>query len=260
MFLARQLDVQYVMSVNSLHFRGFGQLSFLSKRLAKIIVPGESVAADVARGYPRFAGRIEQVNIGTFVSDTVGCFRQLGQVGNIVIAADIVDAEELSTLLGAIRHLMIDGQEFMLLIMVEGSAERPLRNMLGGMELSQIVTIIPKMKTLSPVLEAGDVFVRPLMDRTFNPLLLEAMGAGTAVVGCKGGVDDLMVDGETCVVFDPDDELSIYDSLRKLFNQPEFARNLAKSAQQHLRENHTVSKMVSAILQSYRQVVGLDED
>ena len=250
--LARHLDVPYVMNVNSLHGRKFGQLSFSSKRLAKIMVPAESIAADVARMYPRFTERIERINIGTFVSDTVGCFRKLGQVGSIVIAADIVEAEEFLTLFGAIKHLATDGQEFMLLVMVDGRAEKPLREMLGEMGLSQIVTIIPKMNTLGPVLEAGDVFVRPLVDNAFNPLLLEAMGAGAAVAGCKGGVDDLMVDGQTCVVFDPEDELSIYDSLRKLFNQPEFARNLAKSAQQHLRENHSVSKMISAILKSYR--------
>ena len=87
----------------------------------------------------------------------------------------------------------------------------------------------------------------------FNPLLLEAMSAGATVAGCKGGVEDLIIKGQTAVVFDPDDELSIYGSLQQLLNKREMARQLARGAQEHLRENYTVSKMVSSILQTYSE-------
>jgi glycosyltransferase involved in cell wall biosynthesis len=65
-------------------------------------------------------------------------------------------------------------------------------------------------------------------------------------------VDDLISDGENCAVFDPADELSIYSSLQKLLDSPELARRLASGAQQYLRENHSVSKMVAEIIQAYR--------
>jgi glycosyltransferase involved in cell wall biosynthesis len=64
-------------------------------------------------------------------------------------------------------------------------------------------------------------------------------------------VDDLIIDGQTAVVFDPADELSIVDTLSRLLNKRDFARKIAKSAQQHLKDNHTVSRMVSDILRSY---------
>jgi len=62
----------------------------------------------------------------------------------------------------------------------------------------------------------------------------------------------LIIEGKTAVVFDPDDELSIYNCLRQLFDRREFARQLARGAQQYLRENYSVSKMISSTLQIYR--------
>jgi len=64
----------------------------------------------------------------------------------------------------------------------------------------------------------------------------------------------LIIDGKTAVVFDPEDELSIYGSLQRLFDRRELTRQLACGSQEYLRENYTVSKMVSDILQTYREV------
>ena len=248
--LARQLGLPYVLTVNSLQKR-FSQLSISSKRLAKIIVPAESIAANIAKVYPRFAERIEQVNIGTFAAETTGCFGQPGRLASMVTAGPLRDESDFENLLGAVKHLAIDGYEFMLVVIGGGRAERGLRKLLAELGLLQIVTIVPKLQPWRAVLAAGDIFIQPVADNAFNPLLLEAMSVGAAVAGCKGGVDDLIIEGKTAVVFDPDDELSIYNSLRRLLDSKELARRLAGGAQERLRENHSVSKMISSILRIY---------
>jgi glycosyltransferase involved in cell wall biosynthesis len=78
------------------------------------------------------------------------------------------------------------------------------------------------------------------------------MSVGSAVAGCKGGVDDLIIEEETAVVFDPNDEISIRSSLQRLFDSRELAQQIAESAQEYLRKNHTVSEMVSSMLRIYR--------
>ncbi len=82
-------------------------------------------------------------------------------------------------------------------------------------------------------------------------LLLDAMSIGQAVAACKGGVDDLIIVGKTAVIFDPDDELSIYQSLKQLLDEKNYARQLAANAQQHLRDNYSVSAMVESFLRIY---------
>ena len=259
--LARQLDLPYVLTVNSLqkrwrhlvYQRRIHPLSISSKHCAKIIVPAESIGANIAEVYPRFAERIEQINVGTFVGENSGCFCEVSRLASMVTAHPLDNVDEFENLFGAVRHLVIDRYEFMFVVIGGGRAERQLRKLLAALDLLPIVTIVPRLKPWCSVLAAGDIFIQPVASSAFNPLLLEAMSVGAAVAGCKGGVDDLIIEDQTAVVFDPDDELSIYGSLQQLFNRREWARQLARGAQEYLRENHTVSQMISSTLRTYRE-------
>ena len=259
--LARQLDLPYVLTVNSLqkrwrHFTCQRQIHplFISSNLcAKIIVPAKSIAANFAEVYPRFAERIAQINIGTFVGESSGCFCEPSRLPSMVIAHPLDNVDEFENLFGAVKHLAIDGYEFMLVVIGSGRAERQMRRLLAALGLLQTVTIVPRLRPSRSALAAGDIFIQAQPSTAFNPLLLEAMSVGAAVAGCKGGVDDLIIDDKTAVVFDPGDELSIMGSLQRLLDRRELARQIARGAQQYLRENHTVSNMISSILQTYRK-------
>ena len=248
--LAWQLDLPYLLMVNSLQKR-FGRFFISPNRCAKIIVPAESIAANVAKIYPAFTDRIERINIGTFASETSSCFRQPNWLASMVTTHPLNDESDFENLFGAVRHLAIDGYEFMLVITGGGRAEKHVWKLLTALGLSQIVTIVPRMEMLRSVLAAGDIFIQPQPNNAFNPLLLEAMSVGAAVASCKGGVDDLIIEDKTAVVFDPTDELSIYGTLQRLFDRRELAQQIATAAQQYLRENYTVSNMISSTLRAY---------
>ncbi|MBW8039280.1 MAG: glycosyltransferase family 4 protein [Planctomycetes bacterium] len=261
--LARQLDLPYVLTVNSLQKRWRHLVyqrqkhppSISSNHCAKIIVPAKSIAANVAELYPRFAERIEQINIGTFVAESSRCFCEPSRLPSMVIAHPFDNVDDFENLFGAVRHLSIEGYEFMSVVIGSGRAERQLRKLLAALDLLQTVTIIPKLRPWRLVVGAGDIFIQPVPSTAFNPLLLEAMSVGTAVAACRGGVEDLIIEEQTAIVFNPDDELGIYNSLQRLFDRRELARQIARGAQQYLRENHTVSNMISSMLRTYRQAV-----
>ena len=250
--LAKKLAVPYILTVHSLLNRR-KQLFISTKRLSKLIVPAQSIAANMTGIQPKLAGRTEVINMGSFTEDCSSCFSRPGKLANVVVAASFDRADDFASLLAAVRHLAIDGFEFMLVIIGTGRAESALRKLLAEQGLSQITTLISQVRSWRPILAASDIFISPQPSNTFDPVLLEAMSVGTAVAGCKGGVDDLIIDGRTALVFDPDDELSIYSCLQRLFSRPEFARQLANQAQQYVRENHSVSNMISSIIQTYRQ-------
>jgi len=250
--LARELDLPYILAVNSLQKR-FGRLSISRSRCAKIIVPAKSIAGNVSELYPEFSDRIEQINIGTFVTKKAVCFSESGRLASMLTVHPLDNVGEFEKLIGAVKHLVVNGYEFMLVIMGGGRAESGLRELLASEGLLQTVIIIPRLEPWRSVLGAGDIFVQPQPRTAFDPLLLEAMSVGTAVAGCKGGVDDLFIDGQTAVVFDPNDELSIYSCLQGLFDRRELARKIAKGAQEYLKKNHTVSNMISSILRCYHE-------
>lgn len=248
--LAHRLDLPYVLMVNSLQKR-WGHLAVSSKHCTKIIVPTESIAANLASVHPNFSDRIEQINIGTFVTESRRCFSEPSRLATMVVADPLDKADDFENLFSVIRHLLIDDYEFMTVIVGGGRAERQLWKLLAALGLLHIVSIVPRHMPWRSVLAAGDIFIQPQPNFAFDPVLLEAMSIGSAVAGCKSGVDDLIIEDRTAVVFDPNDELSIKGTLQRLLDRREFARQIAGTAQQFLRENHSVSKMIAATLQAY---------
>jgi len=251
--LAHRLDLPYVLMVNSLRSR-WRHFS-ISKHCTKIIVPAKSIAANMTKAYRRFAERIQQINIGTFVDQDQVCFSDLSRLASMVIAHPLDNVADFENLFSAVRNLVINEYEFILAVIGAGRAERQLRKLLAALDLQQTVTIVPRLKPWRSILAAGDIFIQPQPNAAFNPFLLEAMSLGSAVAACKGGVDDLIIKDQTAIVFDPNDELSIRSNLQRLFDRKEFARQLARGAQDYVRENHSVSGMISATLKTYREAV-----
>lgn len=249
--LARRFDIPYVLTVNSLQ-RRWSPLSISSTHCAKIIVPAKSIAANMAKVHPRFADRIEQINMGAFVAETAGCFSEPSQLATLVTAHRFDNSDEFENLFGVVRHLLIHGYEFMMVVVGGGRAERQLWKLLAALGLLQIVTLVPRGMPWRSLLASGDIFIRPQPSSVFDPLLLEAMSLGVAVAGCSGGVDDLIIQDQTALVFDPNDDLSILRTLQRLLDRREVARQIAGTALEYIRKNHSVSKMISATIQLYR--------
>ncbi|MHC4507823.1 MAG: glycosyltransferase [Planctomycetota bacterium] len=251
--LARRLDLPYVLMVNSLQKRR-NALAVSATHCARFITPAKSVADNLAGLYPESADLIEQINIGTFISETGGCFSRPSRPAMIVMAHSSGKVDEFENVFGVIRHLLIDGYEFMMAVRGGGRAERPLWNLLAALGLLPVVTLVPRRMPWRPVATAGDIIIRPWPNHAFDPLLLEAMSVGTAVAGCRGAVDDLIIEDQTAVVFKPDDEVSIMHTVKRLLDRREFATHIARSAREYVRQNYTVSGMISAMFEVYREV------
>ena len=180
--LSHLLSLPYVLTVNSLQKRFF-QFFISSGRCARITVPAESIAANLAGISSRLARRIVQVNMGVFVGEDRGHFCNASLPVNVVIAHRLDDADDFEKVFGALRHLAIDGREFMLVIIGDGAEESQVRKLLGALGLSDMVTIVPLLKPWCSVLAVGDIFIRLVPNTAFDPLLLEAMSLGLAVQG-----------------------------------------------------------------------------
>lgn len=254
-WLSRHLNINYVMSINSIITR-FHYLSISSNRCKSIIVPTRTIAESLTAAYPKFSDRIHKINIGTFVSSTTACFSHSERIPGIIISNPLDNPQSLDNLFLSLHRLAIENYQFMVVLIGQGKAEKQIRKKLRTLGLLRIVTIVPRLAGLDSALSAADMFIIPRPASNFNTLLLAAMSAGSAVAASKGGVDDLIIDGKTAFTFNPDDQLSIYNCLKKIFDNREFARQIAQGAQQNLKQNHHVSDMVSQTISLYRQAAG----
>jgi glycosyltransferase involved in cell wall biosynthesis len=253
MQFARHLDLPYMLMIHSLHKR-WNTLSMSPRRCIKIVTPAQSITTNFAGLYPRYADLVRQINIGTFITNTGGCFSDPSRIPTFVLAHPFRRAGEFEKLFGALRHLHIEGHEFMVVVIGGGRAETHLWKFLAATGLLPIVTIVPRQTPWRVIFGAADVFIRPQPTKAFDPVLLEAMSVGLAVAGCRGGVDDLIIEDNTAVVFNPEDELSIVGTLQQLLSRREFARKIAKNAQEHLKKNHSVSNMIAAYIELYNEI------
>lgn len=250
--LARRLDVPYVLAINSLPNR-LRSVSISPRRCMKVLVPAETIRAGVTKTRFRFADRIRPINMGVFVRADPVCFSNPSRMPSIIVAHPLNRVSDFTSFLGAVKGLLSEGRELAVVIMGRGRAEHQLWRFLEQQGLSQAVTIVPVLNPWRSVLVAGDIFVQPQPTPRFSMFLLEAMSVGTAVAACKGGVDDLIIRDETALVFEPHSEASIRQALAKLLDDPEFARRLAGMGQEYVQRRHSVSGMVSAILDTYTE-------
>ena len=249
--IATHLDIPYVLTFNALQ-RSLFRPRLCPSHCADLIASSEVIADYLVKVYSRLSGRIEQINIGVFVDDTCACFSETSRVTSMVTAKTLDRLSDFEPLLNAVRHLAIDGYEFIYAIVGSGPAERQIHELIKGLGLSQLVTIIPAIDPIRTLFAGADIFIQPRPAAEFDSCLLEAMSVGTAVATARGGIDDLLIEDRTAVFFDPDDELRIYSALQKLFDQHDFARQLALTGQIHLRKHYSVSRMVDALIQTYR--------
>jgi glycosyltransferase involved in cell wall biosynthesis len=248
--LAHRLNLPYIQVINSLGKR-LGRVPLSPRRCRALIAPAQTVAASTAKAYPRYADRVRQINVGSFIEEDTVCFSDSSRLPSIVLAQRLQRVSDFESFFKVVKALLTDGYEFMVVLMGSGPAEHGLRRLLERLGISQAVIIVPILDPWRSVLAAGDIFVRPQPLRTFSMFLLEAMSLGTAVAACQGGVDDLIIPDQTAVVFQPDDEQSIRHALTQLLDQHDFARRLATMAQEHVRTHYSVSQMVSTTLKTY---------
>ncbi|MBN2588234.1 MAG: glycosyltransferase [Sedimentisphaerales bacterium] len=276
-FLAWRLNLPYILMVNSFH-KHFSMLSATGNNLPishihckKIIAPTASIVGNFTRTFSHYSDLIQQVNRGTFTTSKTSCFSRNANFTTIMMTYPAHYCERIETIFNSIRHLKINGYEFMIFLISNDSmfpklsfftkrsvfpsavskTEKQLWKLLNALDLAHLVTIVPPQIPWRQVLESGDIFIDPCPCFVFNSILLEAMSVGNAVAAAPGGVDDLIIPEETAITLESDDEHSIMQTLQRLFDRPEFARQIARNAQEYVKKNHSVSNMIAQILKIY---------
>ncbi len=252
-YLARQLDIPYVIIADSL-YKSLLHTFVFRRRCESVITFSKSAYERLHAKHGHLEKLVRLVNPGTFVEDECACFSKKEHLASIVISQRLRNPFEFELLLDAVKHLAIDGYEFIVAIIGKGPAERAIHKTILKLGLSQIVTVVPPMQPLRAIFAGADIFVCLEDTPGLNSRLFDAMSVGMAVAASKENAGDLLVDNKTAVFFDMHDELSIYSTLQKLLGKREFARQIATAGQNHLSKHYTVSKMVDSLLEIYRLI------
>jgi glycosyltransferase involved in cell wall biosynthesis len=102
----------------------------------------------------------------------------------------------------------------------------------------------------------SEVYVLPSRYETFPMTILEAYACGKPIVASRvGGLKDLVIDGETGLLFELGNVKQLARSIFNLLNSNDVAKEMGLKGKNFVRENFTIEKVVERLEKVYDEVV-----
>lgn len=175
----------------------------------------------------------------------------------ILFASKLISRKRPFDLLDAYEALLARDMDVELLFIGTGELEKSLRERvvargLAGVHFRGFVN----QKEMPAYFAAADIFVLPSEDEPWGLVINEAMSAGIPVVSTNevGAAADLLVDGETGLVFPPGDIQRLEDCLAALALDPSLRKRIAVKARQFM-STWSYDQCVEGIRSALRAVV-----
>jgi glycosyltransferase involved in cell wall biosynthesis len=158
--------------------------------------------------------------------------------------------------LNALPLILPEAPRVRLLFCGEGGEEGSLRKLTDDLGLTPQVRFLGLVENAAQILPHIDILVLPSLWEGMPHVVLEAMAAGRPVVASRiAGLDELVVDGETGVLFSPGDPRSLAAALLKLIINRELARNMGAAARERVTKHFQLKTTLQETVRLYQQLL-----
>lgn len=118
------------------------------------------------------------------------------------------------------------------------------------------VVFLGDQEYVADLLPAADVFLLPSGHESFGLAALEAMACGVPVVGSRiGGLPEVIVDGETGFLCDPDDVACMRQLVRDLLTDEIRRRDMGRRARERAQRHFERDRIVERYIDAYRRLI-----
>jgi glycosyltransferase involved in cell wall biosynthesis len=102
----------------------------------------------------------------------------------------------------------------------------------------------------------SEVYVLPSRYETFPMAILEAYACGKPVVASEvGGLRDLVKNGETGLLFKPEDVKQLAERISNILNDDKMAEEMGLRGRNFVEEDFTIEKIIEKLEKLYEEVV-----
>ncbi|MGH7967050.1 MAG: glycosyltransferase family 4 protein [Candidatus Binatia bacterium] len=131
-----------------------------------------------------------------------------------------------------------------------------LRPLIAKLGLDSQVRLVGFQGDVPSFLHALDVFAFASRSEGFGQVVIEAMAAGTPVVTSRiPPLTEIMVDGETGLLVEPDDPRAFAQAIAWLLQHPEEAQRMGKQGQERIQSHFLAGRMAEETLALYHRVL-----
>jgi glycosyltransferase involved in cell wall biosynthesis len=142
-----------------------------------------------------------------------------------------------------------------LVIVGEGPERRRLEQEIDSLGINKQVIFAGQVNEVKPFYAIADVLVLPSHSEGSPNVLLEAMAANVPVVATSvGGVPEIAIHRENALLVKARNSEALAQAIAELLSDRELARNLAASALQRVKENHSPQSRLRTLLEIYREL------
>lgn len=165
-----------------------------------------------------------------------------------------------SLVLEAIDKLKKNAPALVYLVAGQGRMEYELKNQVKRFGLSERVAFLGPVdhSDIPDLLRSSDLLVQisqPEPGEGFGIVFLEACACGLPVIGSRvGGIPDVVKDGETGFLVDPENPAEIAEAIEKLMNDEPMRRSMGQNGIQWARQ-HDWSLIVPKYLEALEKIV-----
>ncbi len=223
--------------------------------------------------YLRHGARPEQLHI-VYVGIDVQQFsppsehdRPTDGIIHIRSSGRLVEKKGFIYLIEACRILANREVAFECTIAGSGPLEKELRDAIDRMELADQVTLTGKaikQEDIAAFAHSGTVYCLPCVWASDNDadglptMLVEAMSSGLPAISTRlVGIPDLIIDGKTGLLVEPNDAEQLADAIERIAGDSELARQLAEAGRNHIIQHFELESALQPLLDLYRRQLDL---
>jgi len=138
----------------------------------------------------------------------------------------------------------------------EGPEEGAVRHMVSDEGLSDHVVFMKTVENITHYIARLDIIVLPSLWEGFPNVLLEAMSeARPVVVSALAGMDEIVADNETGILFQPGDAAALADAIVMLIRDKQRGRAMGAAGQLRARTMFSIENTVNQTVAVYKNLL-----
>jgi glycosyltransferase involved in cell wall biosynthesis len=241
-------------------------LSFLGSQMSHLVMPVSRSSGEAAQKYDWVkAEKIKVAYSGikemrAVTDDEINQIRsELGipQNGKVISMVAHLREEKGHLTLFEAGEIVASKTDSPLHVVLAGTGDFEPRLRQAAAESANVTThFVGHQTDVALWFSVGDVVAMPSHHEAFGLSAVEAMSCGRPLVASNvGGLAEIVENGKSGILFEPEDSEELADELLRVLASPELAANLGENARKRVHENFTMETMVQGWIDCYESVL-----